>query len=161
MNMAKGLSSLITLKINPIIHLNTQNLRYVRQNSTDTIILKTKKIEIAEDFFDYLPWKKGYKRLPATTQPSEYTPEARRVSEIFDKEQRVEDKIPDGFRMSSSHCDNLNAEGRIDFDDEVLAPGEIMLVDRTVDKGLNTTIRKFKELLSLHPDCSEYQKHTS
>ena len=60
--------------------------------------------------------------------------------------------------MSSSHCDNLNAEGRIDFDDEVLAPGEIMLVDRTVDKGLNTTIRKFKELLSLHPDCSEYQK---
>ena len=125
----------------------------------DTITLTTKKIEIEDSFFDFLPWKKGYKCLPQTVQPEGYPQEAKRVTEVFDKNYRVDEKLPDGFRMSCSDLDHLDEAGNAIWDiDAPIADLEIMLVDRNIDKGLNTTIKKFRQLLAENPNASEYQK---
>ena len=146
------------VKFKRITAIKPERIRYILHEIKDTVSIRTKKIEINDNFFDFLPWRQGYASLPKIAEPKSYSKEAKYVSEIFDKQFRVEERLPDGFRMSPSVFDNLESDGRVIFNTEIYCPGEILLVDRSTDKGLNTTIKKFKELIGKHSNCSEYQK---
>ena len=138
--------------------IKSEKLRYFSQEINNVLSPEKRKILIGEKFFDFLPWKQGYANFPGISDSKAYSDEAKRISEIFDKQFRVEEKIPDGFRMSPSVFDNLEADGKVTFNKKIYCPGEILFVDRTVDDGLNITIKKFKELIEKHSNCSEYQK---
>lgn len=142
--------------------INIKELSFAPKMKGEILNFSGKKVKLEEKDFDWLYWKHRPGALPAVSKPIDYSTEAKRVTEEFMKNNRVNDNLPDGFRMTASHMENgFDAKGNplLDFDFfEKGATGEFMYVDRRSDKGLNTTINKFKELFKKNENLSEESK---
>lgn len=148
--------------LNSAEKINIRELSFAPKMKGEILNFSGKKVKLEEKDFDWLYWKHRPGTLPTVSKPIDYSDDAKRVTDEFIKKNRVKDKLPDGFRMTSSHFeDGFDSKGNpiLDFDFfEKGAAGEFMYIDRRTDKGLNTTIKKFKELFKKNENLSEESK---
>ena len=140
--------SLLTTKP---MKVNIEGLRYAPSLEGDVINFSTPKIKLDEEIFNFLPWRsRGYRKLPPTGKPPEYTAEAKEATERFVEKGWIEEPLPNGFRIGF---------GPYRFDNNgCLKSGGEMLYYNKKSNGLDIMAKRLQNIYAENPKITEEQK---
>ena len=108
---ACGKSSVLQTK--PVNPSQLKSLKLATKLESDVVEFSTKEIQLSDEIFDFLPWRKGNNRLPVIQTPPQYTSEAKRATKLFEQKHRVDEPLPNGFRFCASPRTKVDENGNI------------------------------------------------
>lgn len=147
------------LQTRPVGKINIEGLRYAPKLEGDVVNLSKKKIKLDEEIFNFLPWRRGYRKLPPTGKPPEYTTEAKEATETFVEKGWIEEPLPNGFRMGFGPY-HFDSNGRIGgYRNLPLGDtGKEMLYYDEKSNCLDFMTKRLQNIYTENPNITEEQK---
>jgi len=146
------------LQTKPVNPSQIKGLKLATKLESDVVEFSTKEIKLDDELFDFLPWRKGYKKLPSTGKPPAYTPEAKKASESFAERGWIEEPLPNGFRMPYGPYKNTFDANGIPKPGPKRSPGHEFLYFNEDSNGIRIMIERLKKVFSANPNISEKEK---
>lgn len=143
------------------VKVNIAELKFAPQLEGDVVNFSTKKIKLDEEIFNFLPWRsRGYRKLPPTGNPPEYTTEAKEATEAFVEKGWIENHLPNGFRIGFGSY-RFDSNGRLKIYNcknlETLS-GHEMLYYNEKSLGLDIMTKRLQNIYAETPNITEEQK---
>lgn len=127
----------------------------------DIFHVKETGLHIPQKTFDFLPWRQGYKYIPRVGKPPQYTEDAKRVTKLFENTNRVDEKLPNGFRFCAQPRTKVGENGEFlkkDFYERVGAKGlECLFLDKN-SKGFQVMVDSLNNIIGKNPNITDKQK---
>ena len=141
------------------VKVNTDGLRLASKLEGDVVQFTPKETKLDEELFEFLPWRRGYKKLPPKGKPPIYTPEAREATESFIEKGWIEKPLPNGFRIYFGPYRAFNAEGGIKASFQIFGKsGSEALYFNEQSKGIKMMVERLEKIYSETPNLTEEGK---
>ena len=130
----------------------------MEQLTGDVAKFNSKEIKLDDEVFNFLPWRRGYNKLPPTGKPPVYTLESKTATENFMEKGWIEEPLPNGFRMPFGPYRAFDENGMIK--PHMIRTGsdrEFLYLNKN-SKGINLMVERLKKIFNKNPNITEEEK---